>query len=103
VAESNTPERRIRIDLPVFDELDRGEALRIEDSRKRFYGGGSTMNAIRLFVAPHEEMDEARRVFAFLPHFIAKGSRLVRTNVRYELVDRSNDVVERIWSDLIPS
>src|SRR5262249_48190224 len=98
---SDTPEGRVRVDLPVLDELDGGQAFRVEDRRELLHRGGFAMDPIRLFVAPHEEMDEARRMIALLPHLVTKGSRLVRANVRNELVDCGNHFVQRLRADLI--
>jgi hypothetical protein len=48
-------------------------------------------------------MDEAGRVIALLPHFVANGARLVPADVGDELVDGRNHLVDRVRPYLITS
>jgi hypothetical protein len=60
------------------------------------------MDAVRLLVAPHEEMHEARRVRCFLPDFVAQGAGLIVTDVRNEFMNRVEHFVECVRADFIP-
>src|SRR6516164_6866220 len=87
-------ERGVRIDLAVLDELDRGETVRIQDPGELPDRGRLAVDPIRLLVAPHEEVDEARRMLRLLPDLVAQRAWLVRPHVRYELVDCGQALIE---------
>src|SRR5262252_3913844 len=94
-------ERGIRVHLLVFDELDRRHAVRIQHAGELLDGGRFAVNLIRLGILPHEDVDEAGRMLLFLPDLVSQRARLVRPNVRDELVDRGETLLERLRSDLV--
>lgn len=52
------------------------------------------MDAIGFLVSPDEDVDEPRRPTCLLPDLVAERSKLARTNIRDEFVDRRKADIE---------
>src|SRR5581483_8917855 len=92
------PECGVRIHLAILDELDRSQAIGIQDSGKLLYSCGVTVNSVRLRIPPHEDVHEAGRMLRFLPDLIPQRAGLVGPHVGHELVDSVQAFLERFWA-----
>jgi len=100
-AGSETLEPRVGVELTILDELDRREALRIQETRELLHRHRSAVNPIGFGIAPHEDVNEASWPVAFLPHFVAERSFFVRSNVGHKLVDGRDYLGQRFGPNLV--
>src|SRR6266513_5336886 len=78
-------ERRIRVDLFVFNEFNWRQTIGIQNASELLDSRGLPVNSARLSVPPDEDVHESSRALGLLPYLVAQCARLVLANVGHKL------------------